>query len=209
MQVRSRLYLVVCGQTEGEQEDVFQGPEDHRLSSEGIRQARLLSRRLSGERIESFYSSPYEGVMATASALAASHRRGVLRIPELKDMDYGDWTYKSVKDLQEADPDGFSTWRFTPDRHRMPGGETLEEVQSRVLRALEGIFSGEQGQGVCAVTHTIPVRTAMCHFSNQDLSIIWHTEPQESTALNILEWEGDQPTVALLGSRDHLEGQPA
>ncbi|HEM62258.1 MAG TPA: histidine phosphatase family protein [Chloroflexi bacterium] len=209
MQVRTRLYLVVCAQTEADQEDVFQGPEHHRLSSEGMRQARLLSRRLSGQRIEAFYSSPYEGAMATASALAAGHRRGVLSIPELRDMDYGDWTGKSVTDLREVDPEEFTTWRFTPHRHRMPGGETLKEVQSRVVSALEQILSAEQDQGVCAVTHTIPVKTALCHFLNQDLSIIWHTEPQESTALNILEWEGDQPTVALLGSREHLEAEPA
>jgi probable phosphoglycerate mutase len=86
----------------------------------------------------------------------------------------------------------------------MPGGENLEEVQARTVDALQHIVSVEQGNSVCVVTHAIPAKTAMCHFSNEDLSIIWLTPPQESTALNVIGIKDDGAEVALVGSLDHL-----
>jgi len=206
MQAGTRLYLIVSAQTTAESQRLFPGPADHLLSAEGIRQTRLLSKRLSEEQIDSFYSSPYEAAFATASTLSARHRRGVIRLPDLVDMDFGTWTGKTTGELKEADPEGLTAWRFTPHQHRMPGGETLEEVQARVVAAVEDIVSAEQGSRVCVVTDAIPVKAAMSHFMNEDLSMFWLTPAQESAALNIITWEEGEHTLALVGSREHLGG---
>jgi hypothetical protein len=44
----------------------------------------------------------------------------------------------------------------------------------------------------------------MCHFMNEDLSIVWFTPRQESTALNIIDFRDDEPTVTLVGNVEHL-----
>ncbi len=200
----TRLYLVACAQTALDSEGVFQGPTDHQLSRKGTRHAKLLSKHLKDHEIDSFYSSPYGGAFATASAIAASHRRGVIKLRELREMDFGQWTGRPPNQLKESDPDRLITWQFTPHEYRMPGGETLAEVQSRVVSALEDVVSVEEGNGVCVVTHAIPLKTAMCHFLNEGLSIIWFTPRQESTALNIIAFQDDQATVTLVDSLAHL-----
>jgi broad specificity phosphatase PhoE len=86
----------------------------------------------------------------------------------------------------------------------MPGGETLAEVQSRLVDVLESIISVEEGNGVCVVSHSIPLKTIMCHFMNEDLSIVWFTPRQESTALNIIDFRDDEPSVTLVGNVEHL-----
>lgn len=187
-----------------DREGVFQGSAGHQLSRKGIKHAKLLSTHLQNDQIDSFYSSPYEGAFKTASLLAARHRRGVVRLKDLRDMDYGQWTGSTVKTLKESDPELVIAWQFTPHEHRMPGGETLKEVQERIVRTLESTLSVERGDGVCVVTHAIPIKTALCHFMNEDLSIVWHTPRQGSTALNIIDVEDQEATVVQLGSLEHL-----
>lgn len=205
MQAGTTLYLVVSAQTTAESQGLFPGPADHVLSAEGTRQIRLLSKRLGDEQIDSFYSSPYEAAFATASTVSARHRRGVIRLPDLVDMDFGEWTGRTTAQVQESDPQGAVAWRFTPHQHRMPGGETLGEVQSRVVAAAERIVSAEQGSGILVVADTIPVKAAMSHFLNEDLSMFWLTPAQESAALNIITWEEGEHNLALVGSREHLD----
>lgn len=207
MQELTRLYLVSCAETSLDPERVFQGGTDHQLTGQGIRHARLLSKRLRDKRIDSFYSSPFPGAFKTASILAAGHRRGVIRLSDLREMDFGEWSGSSVDDLNESDEELLHTWRFQPHQHRMPGGESLEEVQLRVVVALEKTLSVEKGNAVCVVTHVIPVKAAMCHFMNEDLSMIWLTHRQESTALNIIDFENDEAEVVTVGSLDHLGEQ--
>ena len=204
MEVTTRLFLVACAETASDEDGVFLGPADHALSAKGKRHARLLNEHLKGERIDSFYSSPYDGAFATASTLAAGHRRGVIRIRDLQEMDFGEWTGKTSQEVKESAPEQHVVWQFKPHEHRMPGGENLEEVQARTVDALEHIISVERGNSVCVVTHAIPAKTAMCYFMNEDLSIIWLTAPQESTALNVIAIEDDGAKVALDGSLDHL-----
>lgn len=204
MESVTRLYLVACGQTTLDTDGVFQGPGDHQLSRNGVRHAKLLGKRLKEDQIDSFYSSPYDGAVATASTLAARHRRGVVRLKELREMDFGKWTGKPARELKESEPDQLIKWRFTPHDYRMPGGETLAEVQLRLVDALERIVFAEEGRGVCVVSHSIPLKAAMCHFMNEDLSIIWFTPRQESTALNVIDFRDDEPAVTLVGSLQHL-----
>lgn len=204
MEVTTRLLLVACAETTSDEEGIFLGRADHALSAKGRRHARLLNEHLKGERIDSFYSSPYDGAFATASTLAAGHRRGVIRIRDLQEMDFGEWTGKTAQEVKASDPEQLIAWQFKPHQHRMPGGENLEEVQARTVGALEHIISVEQGNSVCVVTHAIPVKTAMCHFMNEDLSIIWLAPPQESTALNVTAIADDEVKVVLVGSLDHL-----
>jgi broad specificity phosphatase PhoE len=200
----TRLYVVACAQTVLDSKGVFQGHTDHKLSRKGVKHAKLLSTHLKDLQINSFYSSPYEGAFATASTVAARHRRGVVRLKELREMNFGKWAGEPEQKLKESNRDQFITWEFTPQEHRMPGGETLAEVQSRIVGALENIVTVEEGNEVCVVSHSIALQAAMCHYTNEDLSIIWFTPRQESTALNIIDFRDEKATVTLLGSLEHL-----
>ena len=127
-----------------------------------------------------------------------------MRIRDLQDMDYGKWTGKTVEELKQSDPHTLITWQFEPHKHRMPGGETVREVQDRVVQSVEKVLSVERGNGVCVVTHAIPVKAAMCNFLDDDLSLIWLTPRQDGTSLNIIGFENDEVRVIEVGSLEHL-----
>ena len=200
------LYLVRHGETSLNRERIFQGHLDPELSGLGWEQAKRLALRLKDEEIGAFYSSDLLRAYQTASTIAAKHRRGVIRVKELRGIDCGEWTGKSVEENEAVYSELLITWRFQPHRHRMPGGESVEEVQRRVIRAWQRILTGEAGHNICVVTHAIPVKSLMCHFMEDDLSLMWLTLRQDNGALNIIQFEEGKPRVIEVGSIDHLEG---
>jgi broad specificity phosphatase PhoE len=199
------LYLVRHGETSLNRERIFQGHLDPELSPLGWEQAKCLALRLKDEKIEAFYSSDLLRAYQTASAIAAKHRQGVIKVKELRGIDCGEWTGKSVEEIEAVYPELLITWRFQPHHHRMPGGESVEQVQRRIIRAWQRILMEETGYNICIVTHAIPVKSLMCHFMEDDLSLIWLAPRQDNGALNIIQFEGGKPRVIEVGSIDHLQ----
>jgi len=198
------LYLVRHGETNLNRQRIFQGHLDPELSGLGWEQAKRLALRLKDERIGAFYSSDLLRAYQTASVIAAKHRQGVIKSKELRGIDCGEWTGKSVEEIEAVYPELLITWRFQPHRHRMPSGESVEQVQRRIVRVWQRISMDEAGHNICIVTHAIPVKSLMCHFMEDDLSLMWLTPRQDNGALNIIQFEGDKPRVIGVGSTDHL-----
>jgi len=200
------LYLVRHGETNLNREHIFQGHLDPELSPLGWEQTKRLALRLKDEKIGAFYSSDLLRAYQTASSIAAKHRQGVIKMKELRAIDCGEWTGKSVEEIKAVYPELLTTWRFQPHRHRMPGGESVEEVERRVIDAWQRILMEEAGYNICIVTHAIPVKSLMCHFMGDDLSLMWFTPRQDNGALNIIQFEGGKPRVIEAGGIDHLQG---
>ncbi len=190
-------------------ERIFQGHLDPELSPLGREQAKRLALCLKDEEIGAFYSSDFLRAYQTASAIAAKHRQGVIKVKELRGIDCGEWTGKSVQEVEAINPELLITWRFQPHRHRMPGGESVEEVQRRIIRAWQRILEEEAEHNICIVTHAIPVKSLMCHFMEDDLSLMWLAPRQDNGALNIIQFEEGKPRVIEVGSIDHLHGLEA
>ena len=205
----TNLYLVRHGETSLDRERIFQGHLDPELSPLGWEQAKRLALRLKDEKIGAFYSSDLLTAYQTASAIAAKHRQGVIKMKELREIDCGQWTGKSVEEIETVYPELLITWRFQPHRHRMPGGESVEQVQHRVIRAWQRISMEAAEHNICIVTHAIPVKSLMCHFMEDDLSLMWLAPRQDNGALNIIKFEEGKPRVIEVGSVDHLQGLEA
>jgi broad specificity phosphatase PhoE len=74
-----------------------------RLSPEGAREAERLAERLEGSSIGALYSSPLERARATAALIAARLRLEVQIADELNEIDFGDWTNRTLADLDELE----------------------------------------------------------------------------------------------------------
>jgi len=203
------LYLVRHGETSLNRERIFQGHLDPELSELGREQAKRLALCLKDEKIGAFYSSDLLRAYQTASTIAAKHRQGVIKVKGFRGIDCGHWTGKSVEEIEAVYPELLITWRFQPHRYRMPGGESVEQVQRRVIRTWERILMEEAEHNICIVTHAIPVKSLICHFMEDDLSLMWLTPRQDNGALNIIQFEEGKPRVIEVGSIDHLRGLEA
>jgi probable phosphoglycerate mutase len=133
------------------------------LSEHGREQAERLAERLTEVPIAAIYSSPLERCRETASPFAAALRMRVRTREALGEVRYGTWTGRPLKQLART-----KLWRSVqdvPSAARFPDGESLLEVQERMIRELDRIARLHPNDAVAVVSHGDPIRLAIAHFA--------------------------------------------
>jgi probable phosphomutase (TIGR03848 family) len=139
------------------------------LSEDGRRQAKALAERLAEIPIAAVYASPIERTAQTAAAIADHHALDVRELPGVIEADYGEWTGEKLADLAETDL--WKTVQRAPSRARFPGGESLAEMQARMVTALEAIVADHAGEILVVVSHADPIKAAIAHFTGLHLDL--------------------------------------
>jgi probable phosphoglycerate mutase len=139
------------------------------LSEQGVAQARAVGERLSVLRVRAVYASPIERTRQTATHIAAHHAVDVQELPGVLEADYGEWTGGTIAELAKTD-----LWRkvqVVPSRARFPGGESIAEMQARMVAALEEVIARHAGEVVVVVSHADPIKAAIAHFNGVHLDL--------------------------------------
>jgi probable phosphoglycerate mutase len=137
------------------------------LSAAGTRQAQRLAVLLVQRGVASIKSSPQLRARQTAEPLAAMLGKPVEIMPEFDEADFGAWSGRAFEQLQND-----CHWqRWNSDRAtcRPPGGETMHELQSRVLGGLSRVAKAHPGRCIAVVTHAEPTRAAVLHYRGMSL----------------------------------------
>jgi probable phosphomutase (TIGR03848 family) len=137
------------------------------LDSKGQRQARALAGALGRLPIAAVYSSPLDRARETAAPLAGRLGLGLRITSGLEELDYGDWTGRTLESLA-GDP----VWqRFNRERAatRIPGGETMGEVVARASDSVADMRAEHPGALVAAVTHGDVIRALLASWAGMPL----------------------------------------
>lgn len=139
------------------------------LSEKGIGQAEAVGVRLAGLPVRAVYASPIERTRQTAEHIAGHHGLGVRELPGVIEADYGEWTGGTIAELAKTDL--WRTVQIVPSRARFPGGESIAEMQSRMVTALEEVIAAHPGELIVVVSHADPIKAAIAHFSGVHLDL--------------------------------------
>ncbi len=176
--------LVRHGETEYNRADVFRGRVDLPLNARGHEQAEAAARYLEGEAFEAFYSSPLQRSMQTAHAIAARHGGEVVPLDYFMDVDYGEWSGKSIAEIAKAWPREFAAWAESPEETVFPGGESVREVRNRLQQGLEWLAT-RHAERVLLVGHKLINRLIICIVLDLPTRGIWRVE-QSNGAINVI-----------------------
>jgi probable phosphoglycerate mutase len=139
------------------------------LNEEGRAQASVLAQRLAEVPLAAIYCSPLERTLETAQPLAELNNLTVQVRENLGETRYGDWTGRDLKDLREE-----KLWpviQVYPGGARFPGGESLREVQARMVIELDAIRDAHADQVVAVVSHSDPIKLAVAHYAGLPLDL--------------------------------------
>ncbi len=137
------------------------------LNDRGRAEAAELTERLAGVPIRAIYSSPLERCRETATPLARELGIPVSIRRSLIEVDYGDWTGRSIAGLRRTKL--WSVVQHAPSRLRFPGGESLLEVQARAVAEVERIALAHPKGVAAIVTHADVVRLVLLHHAGMHL----------------------------------------
>jgi probable phosphomutase (TIGR03848 family) len=175
-------------------------PDVH-LNEEGRAQASALAQRLADVPLDALYCSPLERTLETAQPLADAHGL-VIQIREaLGESQCGEWTGKSLKELQED-----KLWQVVqiyPSGARFPGGESMREIQTRMVAELDAIRDAHPGQTVAVVSHADPIKLAIAFYTGLSLDLFQRLtiSPASVTALTFTPFG---PRLICLNYNDSL-----
>jgi probable phosphomutase (TIGR03848 family) len=139
------------------------------LNDEGRIQAGTLAGRLAEVPLAAIYSSPLERTLETANPLAKAHSLTVQVREGLGESRYGDWTGRALKELKEEEL--WPVVQVYPGGARFPGGESLREVQARMVAELDAIRDAHPGETVAVVSHSDPIKLAVAHYTGLPLDL--------------------------------------
>jgi probable phosphomutase (TIGR03848 family) len=161
------LFLIRHGLAEHTGAKLYGWTPGVHLSEVGRKQAAGLTERFEGLSLAAIYTSPLERCRETAAPLASAHGIEVRTRRELGEVDYGDWTNRSLRQLART-----KLWRTvqtTPSQAVFPNGESLQEVKERAIRAVLTIAREHPRAHVAVVSHGDPIRLLVSHAAGAHL----------------------------------------
>jgi probable phosphoglycerate mutase len=202
----TRILLVRHGETDFNLTHRFQGRIDIPLNEKGKNQAQALALALKDESLTVIYSSPLMRAIETARSIMAFHPSTPLFEEEgLIEMDLGELDGKQAGDWISQHQEFYKTWRTTPSRLKMPGGESLEEVQVRAMDTLERITKPyPPGSTLLLCSHNFVNRTIICHALGLPLDRFREFK-QDAAALNVLYKRQGQLVAEVVNDVSHLK----
>jgi probable phosphoglycerate mutase len=123
----------------------------------------------------------------------------------LVEMDLGEFEGMEAQRWAIEYPDFLKTWMKTPASVTMPGGESLQEVQTRAISALERItkhYSTKNTLLLCG--HNFVNLTILCYALKIPLDRFREVR-QETATLNVLYMEGQRLWAKVVNEHSHLK----
>ena len=203
-----RIYLVRHGETEWNRVRRFQGRKSNLpLNPTGRKQVKALAEVLKNESLTAIYSSPLIRALETARMIKVFHpSTPIFEEKGLIEMDLGEFDGMSAKDWAEQYPDFRKAWNANPASVKIPGGESLEEVQDRAKQTLERIMQiYPPGTTLLMSSHNFVNLTLLCDVLKIPLNRFRELR-QENAAFNVICKKGNRLYAELVNERSHLDG---
>ena len=169
----TKLYIVRHGQTAWNLGEVFRGRADMPLDETGKKEVHLAGKALKDETIHAIYSSPLSRSLETAENIAKFQNIAVTPFDPIIDISYGEWEGKPLAEVKEQFPDLYELWLKEPNKVQFPGGESLDEVRSRTMDAVESLVAKHENENVTLVAHRAPNKVICCALLGIDNSNFW------------------------------------
>lgn len=159
------LALVRHGETNWNLESRIQGWMDVGLTKDGRAEAQDLVETIPAQRYPHLASSSLRRATETADVLLQGGPWNQLhQYDSFRELDQGYWnglTDQAVRHLDEA---RYTAWQQNPTKNPPPGGESLQELRSRVASGLQELE--QVGGSVLLVAHKV-VNSMILHLAGE------------------------------------------
>ena len=189
------LLIIRHGRTVANASGLLQGRVDNPLDDRGKQQAKQISAALGP--IDVVVSSPLQRARQTAEPLGLP-----VRIDERWiELDYGEWDELPITEVSAHQ---WTQWRNDP-MFAPPGGESLVELDRRVVEACDDLVGEATELNVAVFTHVSPIKSAISWALGVNDPISWRLHVGQAQISRILIRDG-RPVLNSFNETWHLNG---
>jgi probable phosphoglycerate mutase len=116
----------------------------------------------------------------------------------LDEIDYGSWTGSRPADLEGDQL--WQAWNSLRGTHRVPGGESMHEVQARMVAASERLARRLPAAACVLVSHQDPLRALLVHWLGMPLDFLLRLDLAPGS-LTTIDLQGGWPRLVNLNIR--------
>ena len=128
------------------------------LTQKGMADSERVARFLADKGVQVAVSSPYRRAVDTIRRFAEASGLEILLEEDFREREAGGW----IEDFKSFD--AFRARQWADFDYRLPGGESLREVQSRNVEALKRLLGEHGGKTIVVATHGIALSMMINHY---------------------------------------------
>ena len=199
----TRILAIRHGETAWNVDTRIQGHLNIPLNETGHWQAERLGQALAGEEITAIYASDLS--RAHETALYVGRASGIPVVPELglRERGFGDFEGRTFAEIEIALPDQAERWRKRDPSFAPSGGESLLQVQERVLATVNRLAKAHPGELIVMVGHGGVMDVLYRAATRLDLQAA-RTWLLGNTAVNRLLWTPEGLSLVGWSDTQHL-----
>lgn len=135
------------------------------LTQIGIKQARMAADYFKNHvcQPDVIYSSDLVRSYETAKCTAELFNMPIIKDENLREIDAGDWDKVAFKKLEKEFKESYNIWCKNIGFARCDGGESVEELQHRIVPTITHIAKRHNEGVVFLFTHATPIRAFAAH----------------------------------------------
>jgi len=163
----------------------------------------MIGLRLKESTIDAIYSSSLIRALETSKAIARFHQLPVQVEYNLRELEVGELEGITLDQLGTDFTDFLIQWRQNGGITKLPGGESLIDLQNRVWQIIQNIIEKYQGS-VVIVSHYFVILTIICTALNIPLTCLRRLRIQ-AASISILDFSDSHPCLYRFGDTCHLK----
>jgi broad specificity phosphatase PhoE len=210
-----RLYLIRHAEALANPDLRYLGSRDDPLTARGQWQATQLAQAFAAFRLAAVYTSPLTRALETSIPLAHRHRLSPIADPRLVEAALGTWEGLRRAEILARSPEDAAhhqRWEVDP-ACAPPGGESLAEVQARVVACVHDLAERHAGASVVVISHVGPIKALLCKAMDVPLPAARRMF-LDSATVSVIDWGPDAvdwgaPAVLRLYNAHHHLGWEA
>ncbi|MFG0288913.1 MAG: histidine phosphatase family protein [Rhodopirellula sp. JB044] len=173
---RSRVILIRPGATAFDEQGRMKGSLDMPLCERGREQVENLAEELAGIRLNAIYHAPCESAGETAAVLVEGRDLRPKMIEGFRNIDHGLWHGKLIDEIRRNQPRLYRSAAENPETICPPGGESMDEASSRVMKAINRILRKSRNQVIAFVIPDPMASLVAAHLNHEAMPGIWKVE---------------------------------
>jgi phosphoserine phosphatase len=172
----NRVVVVRPGSTSFDEQERMKGCLDIPLSPAGLEQVRRMAGEMARLPITAVYCGPCESAQATAREIADSTHCKIKVCECFRNLDHGLWQGKCIEEVKRQQPKLYKQLQDNPRAFNPPGGESIDQAESRVAKQLQKLQKKHANETIAVVLPEPMATLVASKLKAVDFDDLWKSE---------------------------------